>query len=522
MFEVTSRTTAPYTSVVYITANWSDGSATRASGVVVGINDVLTAGHVVYDATRGGYATKLTITPAADTSPFSAPFGSYTDVGVINSRVPNWDSNGDGLLTAAESQYDMALIGLKSPIGLTTGWLTPSNLGSSFNGIMLGYPGRGTGLMQESVTANPDSSASVYGINKTATTEGALGPGASGGPLLRPNGSGGWVVAGVLSSGDAALTHSTYAGLFGAGNWDWLQSVMASNDTVMPQSGGVTGNLVGSPQADVLSGTASDDTFVGNGGNDTINGGAGNDTAVYTGARASYRVTGSGSAFTVADSVTGRDGTDALNSIERLVFSDVSVNLQMATKSKTIPTATLKTLEELYVGFFNRVPDSDGLAYWIGQSAAGKSTNSIADNFYAAAVQYPQTGYTASMTNADFVNMVYRNVLGRSGGADADGLKYWTDALASGAQSRGALVTTILTSAHTFKGDPTWGWVANLLDNKAAVAQKFAVDMGLSYNTGDANVTNGMAIAAAVTSTSTAAAIALIGQAAGSDGFVTS
>ena len=521
MFEVTNRTTAPYTSVVYIVANWSNGSATRASGVVVGINDVLTAGHVVYDATRGGYATKLTITPAADTSPFNAPFGSYTDVGVVSSRVPNWDSNGDGLLTAAESQYDMALIGLKSPIGLTTGWITPSSSGASFSGLMLGYPGRGTGLMQESATATASSGASVYEINKTATTEGALGPGASGGPLLRPNGSGGWVVAGVLSSGDAALTHSTYTGLYGSGNWDWLLSAMASNDSAMAQSGAVTGNLVGSPQADVLSGTASDDTFIGSSGNDSLDGGAGNDTAIYSGTRADYRLAGTASALTVTDSVPGRDGIDALNSIERLVFSDVSVNLQMNTKARAIPAATLKTLEELYVGFFNRVPDADGLAYWIGQSAAGKSTDSIADSFYAAAAQYPQTGYSVSMTSADFVNLVYRNVLGRTSGADADGLKYWTGALASGAQGRGALVTTILASAHTFKGDATWGWVADLLDNKAAVAQLFAVDMGLSFNTGDANVTNGMAIAAAVTPAGTAAAVKLIGQWAGGDGFVT-
>jgi len=42
----------------------------------------------------------------------------------------------------------------------------------------------------------------------------------------------------------------------------------------------------------------------------------------------------------------------------------------------------------------------------------------------------------------------------------------------------GSLVSAILTSAHTFKDDATWGWVADLLDNKIQVADKFAVTWG--------------------------------------------
>jgi serralysin len=102
-------------------------------------------------------------------------------------------------------------------------------------------------------------------------------------------------------------------------------------------------------------------------------------------------------------------------------------------------------------------------------------------------------------------------VLGRSDGADAEGLAYWTGELASGRASNGSLVSTILNSAHTFKGDATYGWVANLLDNKLAVAKTFAIDWGLNNNTPAESISQGMAIAAAVTPTGTAAAIALIG-----------
>jgi len=43
------------------------------------------------------------------------------------------------------------------------------------------------------------------------------------------------------------------------------------------------------------------------------------------------------------------------------------------------------------------------------------------------------------------------------------------------------------------------------------VAQTFAIDWGLNYNTATESITQGMAIAAAITPTSTVAAITLIG-----------
>ena len=115
------------------------------------------------------------------------------------------------------------------------------------------------------------------------------------------------------------------------------------------------------------------------------------------------------------------------------------------------------------------------------------------------------------MSNADFVNVVYKNVLGRADGADAEGLAYWSGALSNGTETRGSLVSAILGSAHTFKGNATWGWVADLLDNKIEVASKFSIDYGLNYNTSSDSVSRCMEIAAAVTPTSTAASIELIG-----------
>jgi len=158
------------------------------------------------------------------------------------------------------------------------------------------------------------------------------------------------------------------------------------------------------------------------------------------------------------------------------------------------------------------VPDADGLEYWIGQRATGQSINAIAEVFYSAGVARSDlTGFSANMSHADFVNVVYRNVLGRRDGADTEGLAYWSGELASGRATHGSLVSTMLDSAHSFKGDATWGWVADLLDNKIKVAKTFAIDWGLNYLTAEQNITEGMKIAKAVTATDTAAALALIG-----------
>ncbi|OWW22686.1 hypothetical protein AYR66_27480 [Noviherbaspirillum denitrificans] len=240
-----------------------------------------------------------------------------------------------------------------------------------------------------------------------------------------------------------------------------------------------------------------------------IDGGAGLDTVAYGKNASAFNITRSADGTV---NISGEGLSDVLVNIERLKFADKTINLVVKSVASTISAAELKTLEELYVAFFNRTPDADGLEYWIGQFKSGMTVKQTAESFYDAGVQYSNlTGFSANMTNADFVNVVYKNVLGRQSGADAEGLAYWTGALASGAESKGSLVSTILTSAHTFKGNTTWGWVADLLDNKAAIANKVAVQYGLNYNTAEASISEGMKIAAAVTATDIQMAITLIG-----------
>jgi hypothetical protein len=269
--------------------------------------------------------------------------------------------------------------------------------------------------------------------------------------------------------------------------------------------------LLGSKGSDTINAGAGNDSITGGPGNDVIDGGSGTNTAVYSGNLANYALSHSGATYTVRDK-TGADGTDTVTNVAALKFADMTVNLQVQAKVAAAPAADVQHIIELYVAFFNRTPDADGLSYWLEQKNAGQSINQIADAFYNAGVQFSsQTGFSTSMSNADFVNKVYINVLGRTGGADAGGLAYWTAKLVDGSATHGSLVSAILDSAHSFKGDATWGWVANLLDNKLLVGKTVAVDWGINFNTSADSITHGMAIAAAVTPSDTAAALALIG-----------
>ncbi|MDP3760037.1 MAG: DUF4214 domain-containing protein [Ramlibacter sp.] len=293
-------------------------------------------------------------------------------------------------------------------------------------------------------------------------------------------------------------------------------------DPVNASLGFATGNvtiidndLTGTSGANALTGGAGGQSITGGAGNDSIDGGAGIDTALYGGGRGSYTITSTATGYTISANA-GTDGTDSLLNVERLQFAVTSVNLTVGAIAHTITEAQLDSLIELYIAYINRVPDADGMVFWIGQLGAGQSLDRIGEAFYGAAVQFGDlTGYSASMSDADFVTVVYRNVLGRSQ-PDAGGLAFWSNELASGHSSRGTLVSSILGSAHSFKGRADFGYVADLLDNKIAVGKTFAIDQGLVYNTSQDSITQGMAIAAAVTPTSTAAAITLIGV---SDGF---
>lgn len=232
----------------------------------------------------------------------------------------------------------------------------------------------------------------------------------------------------------------------------------------------------------------------------------------FTGKRADYMITRTTNGITVQEKSGNVSATDIGNATS-VKFSDMTLNLTIGEKAASIATKELNSLIDLYIAFFNRVPDADGLSYWIDQLKSGKTLDQIAQNFYSAALLYSaQTGYDAKMTDADFVRVIYKNVLGRSGAnapPNAD-VQYWADELKNG-RSKGNLISVMLVSARSFANDATWGWVTTLLDNKVAIGTYFAVQQGINYNTPEESISKTIAIVAAITPTTTATAKNLIG-----------
>lgn len=232
--------------------------------------------------------------------------------------------------------------------------------------------------------------------------------------------------------------------------------------------------------------------------------------AIFNGPRGNYVMRMTSSAIDVSDTV-GSEGTRSVSKTQPIRFSDVTVNPLIGANATSITKANLQSLVELYIAYFNRVPDADGLNYWIDQFKAGKTLDQIGESFYAAAIQYSAlTGYSSAMSNEDFVKIIYRNVLGRVS-LDQAGLDYWTSALSNREQTRGTLIRTIIASAYTYKGDATLGWVALLLENKVKVANLVAVQQGLNFNSAEQSILRTSEIASLVSATDTTAAIGKLG-----------
>ncbi len=86
------------------------------------------------------------------------------------------------------------------------------------------------------------------------------------------------------------------------------------------------------------------------------------------------------------------------------------------------------TVYRLYRAFFGREPDGDGVTYWISQARyRDYPAHAIANDFARSAEFQARYG---PVSDGQFVDLVYRNVLGRE--PDAGGRAYWLGQMAAG------------------------------------------------------------------------------------------
>ncbi|MFP5469157.1 MAG: DUF4214 domain-containing protein, partial [Alphaproteobacteria bacterium] len=182
-------------------------------------------------------------------------------------------------------------------------------------------------------------------------------------------------------------------------------------------------NVTGSAFADGIEGNDQSNIFNGRGGNDSISGGGGFDVAVYAGARSGYTLTNGFNERILSDRTSGRDGTDTLSGIERLQFSDGILAFD------NLPTDNAGKGYLLYRAAFDRAPDAAGLGFWIRELEKGQDYGTVVAASFIASSEF--IGLNGSNTsNAQFVNLLYQNVLDRA--PDAAGLDFWLGQLDNG------------------------------------------------------------------------------------------
>ena len=181
-------------------------------------------------------------------------------------------------------------------------------------------------------------------------------------------------------------------------------------------------------EVDWFDGSEGDDSLQGFGGDDVLKGDGGMDTAHYRGERAAYQLTRADGGWHVADDDGGRDGTDRLEGIERLRFSDGGVALDLDGHAGTVA----RLVATLFGPSHLERTDLTGIGLALLDD--GMSDAALADLAVASSVFADLAG---SHADADFVRLVYRNVTGQE--PDAAALQQYTGLLASGAETQGSL-----------------------------------------------------------------------------------
>lgn len=169
-------------------------------------------------------------------------------------------------------------------------------------------------------------------------------------------------------------------------------------------------------------GTAGADIFVSTAANESFNGLAGRDTVKFGIARNAATVTvQAGQSVTVAGTTVG---TDTLVNIERLQFSDSVLAFDTDGNAGQV--------YRLYQAAFARTPDTVGLSHNIHLVDTALTLRQMAGAFEQSA-EFTQR-YGASTTDAQYITLLYQNVLHR--GPDATGYAGWQQRLADGTWSR--------------------------------------------------------------------------------------
>jgi len=106
--------------------------------------------------------------------------------------------------------------------------------------------------------------------------------------------------------------------------------------------------------------------------------------------------------------------------------------------------ARVAPVARLYWAYFDRIPDTEGLVHWIHETGHHGATLGEVSQAFVGSPEFAAT--YGSLSDADFVRLVYGNVLDRA--PDAAGESYWLDLLVRRVVSRGDVMVGFSESAE--------------------------------------------------------------------------
>ena len=205
------------------------------------------------------------------------------------------------------------------------------------------------------------------------------------------------------------------------------------------------------------------------------------DIAVFSGNQSSYTLQFSPTGTIITDRRPSQDGTDSLVEVESLQFADGDLNVDLFSGAASLSAEDFAAITELYIAYFNRAPDAEGLFYWATRLADGMPLPQIAKSFFVQ----PETQSTyAAFLNADgsladtdaFVEAVYNNLLGRD--PDPAGGAYWSSELENNPNITPAIfILAVVNGAKGASGSPA---DAEYLANKTDIGVYFSAIKGIS------------------------------------------
>lgn len=398
----------PYDCVCYVIATLSDGKSYQGSAAIIGAHTILTASHMLWDATDGAKVTALRIYPgyqqggAALITTWTAHYNTIDD--------------SNGLLTQSQSQKDFAIIDVSADLSKYGAFGITTNYGGGAVHVT-GYPASEKGVQTDTigtVTANPLWRILDYG---SATSS----PGNSGGPIWIASDSPS--IVGVVSTGSWGVQLTT-ADMQIIQGWQALDGLATSTTVVQI------------PTQSYAFGANSLFIAPSTGAYQVQGSGLGVDTVIFSKALAQFTVMQAPNGNVTVDPHDGSFSA-TLVGVQQAKFTDYILAFDLHSSQDLL-------VYELYQAAYGRIPDNGGYRYWAELSDAQHySAQYLADAFLAAP-EFAQK-YGANPSNQVFVTELYANVLGRQ--PDAGGLNYWV-AQANAGAAHDSLLIAFATSAE--------------------------------------------------------------------------